>query len=310
MFATMSGEYFDSYGDIEVHRLMLKDAPRTNAYKEAFEVLAEEVRGKVVLDVGAGSGILSLFAAKCGAARVYAVEASAIAAHTAELVKENGYESVITVIKGKVEDIELPEKVDFIVSEWMGFYLLHESMLGSVLAARDKFLKPDGIILPRKTSLWASPINLERYCNERFLFWTDVYGFSMNTFISAEAEAMLRSPVITHVDEDMLLSDPQLVKEIDCLTVKPEEVEGFRADLKFLAKKEGICHGFCFWFDCHFEKGVVLSTAPSSPQTHWKQATVMLPEMLASIPNYRLDCKVGFQQSAQNKRQYQITLEM
>ena len=129
---------------------MLQDQPRTNAYKAAFEALKEEdIRGKVVLDVGAGTGILSLFAAKCGARKVYAVEASNIAAHTQQLVEENGFQDVIQVVQSKVEDAVIEEKVDIIVSEWMGFYLLHESMLKSVLAARDKWLKPEGIMLPR-----------------------------------------------------------------------------------------------------------------------------------------------------------------
>ncbi|QDZ23831.1 protein arginine N-methyltransferase [Chloropicon primus] len=309
----MADKYFESYDDINVHRLMLEDKPRTEAYKKAFESLGKDLKGKVVLDVGAGTGILSLFAAKCGAARVYAVEASGIAAHTQEVVAENNLQEVVRVLQCKIEDAGdiIKEKVDVIVSEWMGFYLLHESMLGSVLTARDMFLKPGGLILPRTAKLYASPINMEKYCNDRFMFWTDVYGFSMQTFIAAEAQAMLGAPVIENVERMSLLSEPQLVKEIDCQTAKPEDLKAFSQELKFVARKEGICHGFCFWFDCHFENGVVLSTAPGKPHTHWKQATLMLPEMLQSIPNVvRLDCKVGFVQSEANERQYQITLEM
>ena len=304
-------QYFDSYGDINVHRLMLEDAPRTLAYKQALESLGDQIRGKVVLDVGAGTGILSLFAAKCGASRVYAVEASDIAAHTKEVVSENMLDGVIKVLQCKVEDADIGEKVDVIVSEWMGFYLFHESMLDSVLYARDRWLKPGGLILPRTAKLYASPINMEKHCNDRFGFWTDVYGFSMQTFIAAEAQAMLRAPVIEQVAKEMLLSEPQLVKEVDCATAKQEDLRSFTQDLKFTARKEGICHGFCFWFVCQFENGVTLSTAPNKPQTHWKQATVMLPEMLQSIPDkVRFDCKVGFVQSKGNERQYQITLEM
>ena len=305
------GSYYESYADIEVHRLMLKDLPRTLAYRDAFEKLGEErIKGRVVLDVGAGSGILSLFAAKCGAKKVYAVEASDIAGHTIELVKENGYEDVIRVLQCRVEDCQLEEKVDIIVSEWMGFYLLHESMLSSVLTARDKFLKPGGLMLPKTAKLYAAPVNMEDYCNERFGFWTDVFGFSMNTFISAEAQSMLSAPVISEVKEEMLLAQPQLVKEIDLIEASQSDLRLVSAELPFVANKQGICHGFCFWFDCHFEEGVVLSTSPKAPMTHWKQAVVMLPEMLASAPNLRLDCKVNFQPSEENERHYEITLEM
>jgi len=98
--------------------------------------------------VGAGTGILSLFSYQAGAKKVYAVEASPMANTLKEIVKANNAEQVITVINKKVEDVELPDKVDIIVSEWMGFYLLHESMLDSVLNARDKHLKENGIMMP------------------------------------------------------------------------------------------------------------------------------------------------------------------
>lgn len=63
------------------------------------------------------------------------------------------------VIHNKVEDVVLPDnmKVDIIVSEWMGFYLLHEGMLNSVLVARDKFLKPDGVLFPETAAIYVAP---------------------------------------------------------------------------------------------------------------------------------------------------------
>lgn len=72
---------------------------------------------------------------------MFAVEASGIASHAAVLVSHNGLGDIVKVINKRIEDVELPHKVDVIISEWMGFYLLHESMLNSVLDARDKWLK-------------------------------------------------------------------------------------------------------------------------------------------------------------------------
>ena len=126
-------DYFDAYADLSTHELMLRDGPRMAAYHDAIMRNRETIRGKVVLDVGCGTGILSMIAAKAGAKAVYAVEASNMAAHAVTLVKHNGLSEIVTVIHARMEDAELPEKVDVIISEWMGFYLLHESMLGSVL---------------------------------------------------------------------------------------------------------------------------------------------------------------------------------
>ena len=70
---------------------------------------------------------------------------------------------VITVIKGKVEEVELPEgieKVDIIVSEWMGYCLFYESMMETVLFARDKWLAPNGLMFPDRATLFITAIEV------------------------------------------------------------------------------------------------------------------------------------------------------
>ena len=119
--------YFESYGDLATHEVMLKDAPRMAAYAAAVEANAAFIRGKAVLDVGAGTGILSLLCARAGARAVYAVEASPMAEHMRSIVELNGFADVITVFQSPMEETTLPEQVDVCISEWMGFHLLHEA---------------------------------------------------------------------------------------------------------------------------------------------------------------------------------------
>jgi protein arginine N-methyltransferase 1 len=159
---------------------MIKDSERTEAYKNAIMRNAHLFEGKVVLDVGCGTGILSIFAARAGAAHVYAVDFADIVLHAEQIMHDNGFADRITCIKGKVEEIELPvDKVDIIISEWMGYFLLYESMLDTVLWARDKWLAPNGIMFPDKARMYIAAVEDAKYKNDKFNFWNDVYGINM-----------------------------------------------------------------------------------------------------------------------------------
>jgi hypothetical protein len=144
--------YYESYSNFYIHEEMLKDKVRTESYRNAIEGNPDAFKDKVVLDIGCGTGVLSIFAARAGAKHVYGIDNADIVHYARHIVKVNEFEDKITIIQGKVEEIELPvEKVDIIISEWMGYFLLYESMLDTVLYARDKWLvKKGGLILPDK----------------------------------------------------------------------------------------------------------------------------------------------------------------
>jgi type I protein arginine methyltransferase len=126
---------------------MLHDKVRCESYKNAIEAI---VKGKTVLDVGAGTGFLSVIAVKAGAIHVYAVEYSKMSDYAKQFINDNGCASNITLIKRRMEDVSILDvpKVDVIISEWMGYFLLFENMLPSVIDARERFLKEDGFMLP------------------------------------------------------------------------------------------------------------------------------------------------------------------
>lgn len=104
---------------------------------------------------------------------------------------------IVTVIKGKVEDIKLPdgiEKVDIIISEWMGYALLYESMLDSVLRARDIFLKPEGVMAPSQCQMMLGVANASEIIKERISFWEDVYG-------NAAPDSLRRFRILNIIDQ-------------------------------------------------------------------------------------------------------------
>ena len=176
---------------------MLKDQVRTNAYRDAIEGNPEAFKDKIVLDIGAGTGILSIFAARAGAKHVYAIENAEIAFFAREIIKNNGFGDKITVIKGKMEEITLPvDKVDIIISEWMGYFLLYESMLDSVLWARDKYLAPNGKMFPDKAVIYMAAIEDEGEKRRRGNFWKNQYNVDM----SIMTNVVLKEPCIDYLN--------------------------------------------------------------------------------------------------------------
>ena len=178
-------------------------------------------KNKIVLDVGCGTGILSMFAAKAGAAHVYGVDMSGIVEQAKQIVNRNGLGDRVTIIRGKIEEISIPvEQVDIIISEWMGYCLFYESMLDTVLYARDKWLAPNGLMFPDKATLYVTAIEDRQYKDDKINWWDDVYGFDM----SCIRKVALQEPLVDVVDRNQVVSNACLLKEIDIQTVTKEDI--------------------------------------------------------------------------------------
>jgi len=317
--------YFSSYNDIEVHKLMLQDRPRTEAYQNAILENSHLFKGKTVLDIGAGTGILSLFSMKAGASKVYAVEASPMVGLLREIVELNNENGVVEVIHGKAEDIKLPDQVDIIVSEWMGFYLLHESMLDSVIKARDIHLNDDGIMFPSHATIHAAPIQLNSYIKDNIDYWDNVYGFNMNPVAQHVMENKMSggAPEVMVVGAEELLAAPVTITEYDLRWVQLDEVTAVK-DKKFVSiNKQGSFHGLCVWFQADFNplfydddvaeqfRRVKLDTGPSAPATHWKQTVIVIPSADSEVD---IDEVIGWElsmvQSQENPRHYELGLSL
>ena len=262
--------YFSSYSSFHIHEEMLKDTVRTRSYQRAIMDNPEDFKDKIVMDIGAGTGILSIFAAKAGAKHVYAIEFAEIAIFAKEIIKQNGLEDKITVIKGKMEEIELPvDKVDIIISEWMGYFLLYESMLDSVLFARDKYLRKGGKMLPDRADLYIAALEDSAYKEQKKSFWNDVYGVNM----SCLTPTVMREPLVDQVDSNMIMSTESKILSLDLVNCKKEDVE-FTAKYELKMLYNDRVHGLIAWFDTPFSnltRPVVLSTSPYKKYTHWKQ---------------------------------------
>ncbi|GIY84575.1 protein arginine N-methyltransferase 1 [Caerostris extrusa] len=277
---TSKDYYFDSYAHFGIHEAkMLKDEVRTLTYRNAMQHNKHLFRGKTVLDIGCGTGILCMFAAKAGAAKVIGIECSGIVEHAVNITKENNLDHIITIVKGKVEDVEIPvDKVDIIISEWMGYCLFYESMLDTVLYARDKWLKPDGMMFPDRATLFLCAIEDRQYKDEKINWWDSVYGFNM----SCIRKVAISEPLVDVVDPKQVVTSVCLLKEVDLYTVKPGDLN-FSTPFHLQVKRDDYIQAFVTFFNVEFtkcHKRTGFSTAPDAPYTHWKQTVFYFDDYL------------------------------
>ncbi|KAH8298091.1 hypothetical protein KR018_006586, partial [Drosophila ironensis] len=296
-----------------IHELMLKDRPRQAAYYEAILGNKDLFKDKIVMDVGAGTGILSAFCAKAGARLVYAVEASNVATKVAlELIQDNGLTDVVKVIHARVEEFSLPataEKVDIIVSEWMGFYLLHEGMLDSVLLARDRFLKEGGLLFPSECTIYVAPCSVPSLYDD----WLNVDGIKMDTFARKLRAQKSSKPAVLPVDPKDLLHEGVVLHWMNLLDVDVRELDCIEFKEVLAVQKAGNHQGFCIWFDVRFpgDNSVVLSTSPEAPLTHWKQVVVVLPEEICDDLEERepVAFKICMKRRGDDARKYDLEVD-
>ncbi|CAG5117363.1 unnamed protein product, partial [Candidula unifasciata] len=240
--------YFASYGHHDIHMTMLKDRVRTESYRDFIMKNPQLFQGKVVLDVGCGTGILSMFAAKAGAQHVVAVDQSSIIYQAMDIARENGLHDKITFVKGRLEDVTLPvEKFDIIISEWMGYFLLFEAMLDSVLWARDRYLAPGGCVYPDHFSMFVVGVSDLDLRKSKIEFWDDVYGFKMSCMKSSVIDEVY----VKLIRKETVVTEPALVKEIDVMTCSVKDLE-FSTEFSLKCQADADITAVVGYFDTDF----------------------------------------------------------
>lgn len=270
--------YFGAYAHFSIHHDMLRDRVRTESYRDMIDLNGKAFADKTVLDVGCGTGILSMFAARAGAKLVIGIDQSEIIYQAMDIVRENKLDDKIQLVRGRMEETTLPvEKVDIIVSEWMGYFLLFECMLETVIYARDKYLKNNGLILPNKCTLSLVGISdVERH-HKLVTFWDDVYGFKM-TCLKHE---VVREASVENVSANSVVTSTAVIKTLDLQTCSVNDTE-FTSEFSLIVNCTSPIVAIVGYFDAFFdlEQKVEFSTSPFAPKTHWKQCVFYLEEPL------------------------------
>jgi protein arginine N-methyltransferase 1 len=252
---------------LEVHRGLLQDESRTNAFRDAIR--HSVTPDSVVLDLGTGSGILSFFAYEAGARRVFAIDATHAADVASFMTRHLGFGDRIEVIHDHSTNVELPERANLLVTETLGSFGLNEQILGSVLDARARLLTADAAIIPRRIELFLVPTDDTSIYERRVSWWNGKpYGFDLSP-LSVFAS---NSVFVGSVDRASLLATPARVITADLATITSADVSG-RAH--FTTTRAGRMHGFAGWFRAKLADGIELSN--EAPGSHWEHVFLPLP---------------------------------
>ena len=265
----MSAGYDDSTVDrLDYHASMLTDRVRIEAFMRAIMVVVEP--GDVVVDIGTGTGVLAMFAAKAGARTVYAIEQGPIIDVARQMVAANGYEDRVRLISGTSTDVELPELGDVLITETIGVAALDEGILGYVGDARSRLLKPGATIIPSRLALMAAALELPRDAAEAARWTQPMHSLDftpMHRLLINQLSWDELSPV-------SVVSEPVEVFTTD-FTEQPADV---KALVRSVVRRDATVHAIGLWFAAEVGPGIGLSNAPPSPVPSWNQGVLMLEQ--------------------------------
>jgi len=267
---------------------------------------------------------------------VYAVEFTDMANHARKLIEANGLADTIEVIQSSVEDLELPCQVDIIISEWMGYMLLRESMLDSVIRARDKWMKEDGSMFPSHATMYWSTISHENdrenvfsdYCgsmSEWHRFSNDMqqyYNINVNAlsnqYDKEQADYYIHSGIWSQLGIEHVVGEAVEMKRLDLNTCTLQDAAGVdRIPYEIRVPFSARVSGFAGWFTVDFkgseaspvDKVVTLSTGPEGGHTHWGQQVFYLRDPIDCCADSMISGTLHMVRQEKNKRLYTLVID-
>ncbi|GAC1670046.1 MAG: hypothetical protein NVS9B4_26080 [Candidatus Acidiferrum sp.] len=243
----------DDYG------AMIADSRRSGAYAEA---IGRTVRpGDVVVDLGCGAGLLSFFACRAGARRVFAIESQEIIEVARQLAEANGFSERIEFFRADSRQVQLPERANIFVCDVRGTLPLYGDGLLVVDDARLRFLAPGGVQIPQRDTVYATVANAEKWYERLTAPWRA--GWEGVAF-SPALVPLLNEFYSMRVEPEQILSEAQAWCVVDYRCSPPKSVAGH---LRFKAVRQGIAHGLCLWFDAELFENIGYSCRPEMPET-------------------------------------------
>lgn len=269
--AISDAENAGEFTNIYEHEKMLADSVRTNSYRLG---ISRHIRpGDVVVDLGTGSGILSLFAAQSGPKKIYAIDHSDFIEIAREIARRNGVDG-IEFVKVNSRHFTPPEKIDVILHEQIGDDLFDENMIENLLDLKSRILKPGGRIVPGRFELFLEPVALKEAFRVPFLWEIGLHGIDLSFLKNSEAlgkytppRYMFRAMQPGAVDHFLCRPEPLLSIDLNDMT---SEVEIPRShSISRIVQHPGTMDGFYVYFTASFDDEIGFGTSPSNPAVNW-----------------------------------------
>ena len=266
----------DAYGS------MIADRVRVGSYAQALRKTVRE--GSVVVEIGTGPGIFAVLACQLGASCVYAIEPSEIIQVAREVATANGCADKIVFYEGLSDEVTLPTRADVILSDLRGVSPFFGRHIPSIVDARRRFLSPEGVLIPRRDTLWAAIVEAPKDYDKLVGAWDcNVLGQDLGP----ARKLIVNDTQKIRVDPDQLMTIPQLwgTLEYNCI-----ENPDAQSNLSWRVERAGTGHGILVWFDAELVDGIGFSNAPSAPETvygslflPWTSPVSLLPGQTVSV---------------------------
>ncbi|CAK88912.1 unnamed protein product (macronuclear) [Paramecium tetraurelia] len=222
---------------------ILKDQNRIQPFLNAITRNKHLFKDKVILDLNAGLGLIPVILSRSGAKQVFAMKSHD---HAQKIIEQNNVNNV-TLHKKSIKEVELECKVDIIISAWMGNLLFYRGNIQELIAARDKYLNKDGLILPDKGQLLLQSIEDGEYREQKLTFWDSVYGVNMKWM----KRWVKHEPLLESIRQDQLNSDPVLIYEVDLMKCTLEDLS-FSNSYQVQINRQDFVTGVIIWMKYSF----------------------------------------------------------
>lgn len=243
---------------------MVADRIRIDGFCAALRAVIRP--GAVIMDIGAGPGIIAVLACQFGASRVYAIEPNEVIQLAREIAAANRCADKIEFLEDVAMKVTIPVRADVIVSDMRGTLPLYESHIPSIVDARRRFLAPSGTLIARKDRIWAAIVEAPVEYGKIVDPWD---RNSLGQDLSVARRKVLNQVHKARMAPEQLLTSPKLWATLDYTTIENPDVRG---TLQWTAKRNGTGHGILVWFNMELADGIQISNDPSAPEAIYGEA--------------------------------------